>query len=279
MGRSTDKKPTTQAKKPTAKAPANKAKSKKTAAKKSQPSRLDRIRSLLPIAVVVLLLGYFLIAQVVGNLREWVGGEGNNITTTNRYDGLYNSDRQLAGFFSDSVMYWEPAIYQWARDYGVNPNLVATVIQIESCGDPYAVSIADAQGLFQVMPVNFQEPGLNQLDPMDNARIGLNILTECLRFSTDPNFDGQRDGDPDVGLALVCYNGGPSVLNTPRNQWVNESQNYYRWGTGIWGDASQGRSSSQTLNEWLSAGGAHLCTQAETRQEMLRPLPSLTEFE
>ncbi len=233
---------------------------------------------MLPALFVIGLALYFLVIQVAGDsLADWVGiNESSDAVVAKHYDGLYNTDRDLAKLFSPSVDYWEPAIFQWAQEYGLNPNLVATVIQIESCGDPYAVSIADAQGLFQVMPFNFQEAGLNQLDPLDNARIGLNILTECLRFSRDPDFDGVIDGQPDVGLALVCYNGGPSVLSTPREQWVNESQNYYRWGTGIWLDASQGHSTSQTLNEWLAAGGSRLCTQAETRQMLLRPLPSLT---
>ncbi len=271
MGRSTSKKS----------APAKK-KTSSTGRKKTTapppPSRFRRWLTMLPALFVIGLALYFLVIQVAGDsLADWVGiNESSDAVVAKHYDGLYNTDRDLAKLFSPSVDYWEPAIFQWAQEYGLNPNLVATVIQIESCGDPYAVSIADAQGLFQVMPFNFQEAGLNQLDPLDNARIGLNILTECLRFSRDPDFDGVIDGQPDVGLALVCYNGGPSVLSTPREQWVNESQNYYRWGTGIWLDASQGHSTSQTLNEWLAAGGSRLCTQAETRQMLLRPLPSLT---
>ncbi|MCQ3929162.1 MAG: hypothetical protein DPW16_01780 [Chloroflexi bacterium] len=272
MGRRTHKEATPPAKKKTTSSKGH----KKPAPKKKAPSRFQQWLNRLPALFVVALAIYFLVIQVVGGLADWVGisdsGQGD---TFGRYDGLYETDRELAELFSPSVDYWEPAIYQWSQDFGLNPNLVATVIQIESCGDPYAVSNAGAQGLFQVMPANFQEPGLNQLDPMDNARIGLNILAECLRFSRDPNFDGEIDGPPDVGLALVCYNGGPSVLSTPREQWVQESQNYYKWGTGIWADASQGRSTSSTLNEWVAAGG-WLCDRARTRQQLLRPLPSLT---
>lgn len=278
MGRTTNRNPPPTAKKKTSGKGTQKG-GKKKSVKKASPSQSRRWITVLPALFVIGLALYFLVIQIAGNtLADWVGVDGSRVSApTGRYDGLYNTDRDLAKLFSPSVDYWEPAIFQWAQQYGLNPNLVATVIQIESCGDPYVASNAGAQGLFQVMPANFQEAGLNQLDPMDNARIGLNILSECLRFSTDPNFDGVTDGSPDVGLALVCYNGGPRVLMTPRDQWVDESQNYYRWGTGIWQDASQGLSTSDTLNQWLAAGGSRLCTQAATRQQLFRPLPALTQ--
>src|SRR5260221_12692591 len=61
----------------------------------------------------------------------------------------------LSGVFTPQVQYWSPLIHAWAQAYHVDPNLIATVIQIESCGDPTAVSLAGAQGLFQVMPGHF----------------------------------------------------------------------------------------------------------------------------
>src|SRR5262245_60640765 len=58
--------------------------------------------------------------------------------------------------FTPEVQYWTPRILVWAARYGVDPNMLATVIQIESCGDPTVGSSAGAQGLFQVMPFHFE---------------------------------------------------------------------------------------------------------------------------
>ncbi|MBI1856315.1 MAG: transglycosylase SLT domain-containing protein [Chloroflexi bacterium] len=51
--------------------------------------------------------------------------------------------------------YWAAAISRWANASNLDPNLVAVVMQIESCGNPSARSSAGAMGLFQVMPFHF----------------------------------------------------------------------------------------------------------------------------
>ena len=45
----------------------------------------------------------------------------------------------------------------------LDPDIIATIIQIESCGNPAARSTAGAQGLFQVMPFHFEETNVNKL--------------------------------------------------------------------------------------------------------------------
>ncbi|MBI5959948.1 MAG: transglycosylase SLT domain-containing protein, partial [Chloroflexi bacterium] len=54
-----------------------------------------------------------------------------------------------------SVRHWKTQIHEWAAEYELNPNVVAIVIQIESCGDPSVISWAGATGLMQVMPFHF----------------------------------------------------------------------------------------------------------------------------
>ncbi|RME83366.1 MAG: lytic transglycosylase domain-containing protein, partial [Zetaproteobacteria bacterium] len=44
------------------------------------------------------------------------------------------------------------AIYRHARRYGLDPYLVLAVAEVESGLDPFAVSVAGARGLMQVMP-------------------------------------------------------------------------------------------------------------------------------
>jgi hypothetical protein len=75
----------------------------------------------------------------------------------------------LAAFFSPQVLAWEPEILRWSSGFGLDPDLVATVMQIESCGDRNAVSRSGAQGLFQVMPFHFSA-GEDKRNPEVNAR-------------------------------------------------------------------------------------------------------------
>ncbi|MEW5941929.1 MAG: transglycosylase SLT domain-containing protein, partial [Chloroflexota bacterium] len=61
----------------------------------------------------------------------------------------------LSPIFTPEVQHWGNQILAWSADFGLDPNLAATVLQIESCGDPRALSRSGAMGLFQVMPFHF----------------------------------------------------------------------------------------------------------------------------
>lgn len=165
----------------------------------------------------------------------------------------------LSPVFTDEVLFWEDQILEWSEEYGIEPNLIATVMQIESCGDPNAGSSAGAQGLFQVMPFHFtQEEQSRMTNPDLNAKRGLNYLKEGLEIA-----------DGHVGLALAGYNGGHGVILRGWASMYNETRTYYYWGTGIYEDAISGNVTSTRLNEWLAAGGANLCRQAAAAQQVL----------
>jgi soluble lytic murein transglycosylase-like protein len=161
------------------------------------------------------------------------------------------STYRLSTLFTSQVLYWESEIIDWAGEHNLDPNLVATVMQIESCGDPSAVSGAGAMGLFQVMPYHFSN-GEDPYSPNVNASRGLNYL-----FNSLENFSG------DVGLALAGYNGGIGGASRPRSEWAQETIDYKYWGENIYADAVNGRTESPSLEAWLAAGGASLCAQAE----------------
>lgn len=163
---------------------------------------------------------------------------------------LGNHQTPLAPLFTEQIDYWADDIVRWAETNNLDPNLLATVMQIESCGHPDVSSPAGAQGLFQVMPFHFM-PGEVYLDPETNAYRGASFLNECLRYS---------NGDP--GGALACYNGGPSVITRNFHNWPNETQRYYLWGVGIYADAIANMDRSLVLEQWLNAGGRHLCESA-----------------
>ena len=159
----------------------------------------------------------------------------------------------IAPFFTPEVRHWESATVRWGRAYGLDPNLIATVMQIESCGDPQALSSVGARGLFQVMPFHFS-PGENPFEPETNARRGLTYLRQAMQ---------RAGGDP--ALALAGYNGGLGVIGRAPALWPLETRIYVRWGAPIYRDAAAGKDHSPALEGWLAARGRSLCLQAHRR--------------
>lgn len=86
---------------------------------------------------------------------------------------------------------------QEAARQGIDPSLVARVMQTESGGNPAAVSTKGARGPMQLMPDTARMLGVNIDDPMDNIRGGVRYLAQQLKAF----------GTPD--LALAAYNAGP----------------------------------------------------------------------
>lgn len=159
----------------------------------------------------------------------------------------------IAPLFTREVQHWAPQIVAWAAEFGIDPNMAATVMQIESCGDPNAVSGSGAQGLFQVMPFHFSAGEVMQ-DPNTNARRGMAYLAQGMQLTGG-----------DTGLTFAGYNGGHGTAAKGWAAWANETQRYYTWSTGIYKDAVAGAAGSETLDQWLAAGGAGLCQQAAAR--------------
>jgi hypothetical protein len=161
-----------------------------------------------------------------------------------------NWSLEVAALFMPSVQYWKDDIAQWSLTYRIKPNMIATIMQIESCGDPFAESTMGAVGLFQVMALHFED-GENPSDPDTNAKRGLLYLGQML-----------AEANGDAGRTFAAYNGGPSMLYTSPADWPTETQDYQFWASGIYEDAELGLDASPTLDAWLEAGGESLCAQA-----------------
>jgi len=200
------------------------------------------------VLVLVFLVGFGVVYRLRSNVTSVVSSIVNDEPMSSF------SLPQLSAVFTPEVRHWSPLIYAWASAYKVDPNLIATVIQIESCGDPLAVSRSGAQGLFQVMPFHFRA-GEDMLEVLTNGRRGMEYLAKGLQIA---------GGDP--GLALAGYNGGHGVISRGWAGWAEETRRYYQWGSGIYKDALQGSTSSATMDQWLKAGGNRLCEQASSRQ-------------
>ena len=159
----------------------------------------------------------------------------------------------LSPIFTREVQYWADHLTRWAGAASLDPNLAAVVMQIESCGDPRALSRAGAKGLFQVMPFHFHF-GENAYDPETNALRGLNYLARSLNTA---------NGDP--RLALAGYNGGIGVITRAEWFWSAETKRYVYFGVPMYDDARSGKTTSPTLDEWYRRYGAGLCSQASER--------------
>lgn len=163
---------------------------------------------------------------------------------------------KISPVFQPEVQYWSGNIQVWATAAGLDPNLVATVMQIESCGDPGALSRAGAIGLFQVMPFHFAGRDY-PYSPDTNAERGLAYLKRSLEAAKG-----------DINLALAGYNGGIGVIGRSELSWAAETKRYAYWGSGIYVEASTGAAESVRLQEWITAGGESLCRQARSRLGM-----------
>jgi soluble lytic murein transglycosylase-like protein len=164
-----------------------------------------------------------------------------------------SSSSGISPIFTRQVQYWGKDIVRWANAASIDPNLLAVVMQIESCGDPRALSRAGAAGLFQVMPFHFQL-GENPFNPDTNALRGTSYLSRSLQAANG-----------NARLALAGYNGGIGVISRGEWTWSAETNRYVRFGGPIYEDARSGVPSSPTLEEWYQKYGASLCRQASSR--------------
>lgn len=117
---------------------------------------------------------------------------------------------------SDKVMRWGREIEAASEKYGIDPALVAAVIEQESGGNPDAESPAGAIGLMQLMPGTAQELEVDPYDPRLNIEGGTKYLAIQLnRFGS-------------LEMALAAYNAGPGNVLNSRYLYISETQNYIR---------------------------------------------------
>jgi hypothetical protein len=223
---------------------------------------------LIPIQLILIMSMVGLIVGVTGTLT-WQLWQGDVVPPPYFGTPAYQPPRTpppMGQVFTPTVQHWRTKITAWADEYDIDPNIIATVMQIESCGDFMAGSGAGAMGLFQVMPFHFTD-GEDAHDPDTNAKRGIAYLKEGLVLA-----------DGHVGLALAGYNGGHGVIDVGWAEWPSETRLYYLWGTQIYEDAIQGKTTEQSaaLQDWLDAGGVNLCNQAALRIEGTLTFPTPT---
>jgi soluble lytic murein transglycosylase-like protein len=107
-----------------------------------------------------------------------------------------------SGTLSRGLRAFAQVIHAAAERYGVDTRLVEAIVQVESAGNPTAVSPKGARGLMQLMPERAQELGVrDSFDPLQNVDGGVRHMRDLL----------QRFGG-DVTLALAAYNAGEAAV-------------------------------------------------------------------
>ena len=106
-----------------------------------------------------------------------------------------------------------------AKRYGVDVDLVVSVIAAESNFNPKAISPRNARGLMQLLPITAERLGVKDIfDPSENIDAGTRYLSELLKLYKN-----------DLALALAAYNAGPeSVQRYGRVPPYNETVSYVR---------------------------------------------------
>ncbi len=108
---------------------------------------------------------------------------------------------QLSPYWSGQIRQWSAEIVVVSERYGLDPDLIAAVIQAESGGQASLMSYMGAVGLMGIMPAGpgfeFRPTAEQLMDPYTNLNWGAAILADIIR---------QTGGD--IGAALAAYNGG-----------------------------------------------------------------------
>ncbi len=107
-------------------------------------------------------------------------------------------------------------IHHKARSYGINPDFIRAVVQVESGFDVFALSPTGAMGLMQLMPKTASTLRVqNPWNPGDNLEGGIRYMAGLLLEFRD------------VKKALIAYNAGPEVVRK-RLELPNETRRYVR---------------------------------------------------
>lgn len=108
---------------------------------------------------------------------------------------------------------YDDIINKYASENGVDPRLVAAIIQTESTFNPNAKSGAGAMGLMQLMPKTAKGLGVkNAYDPEQNIAGGTKHIADLLK-----KYNGN------VEYALAAYNAGSGNVNA----WIKNGQMGY----------------------------------------------------
>ena len=108
------------------------------------------------------------------------------------------------------------AVQKYARVYSREPDLILSIMRVESRFDPEAISKMGAIGLMQVMPqwINVLGIQCDLMDPDCNTKYGLQILGAYEHLYGD------------LEMALTAYNRGPGPVDSALMRGKNPDNGY-----------------------------------------------------
>jgi soluble lytic murein transglycosylase-like protein len=93
-------------------------------------------------------------------------------------------------------------VNKYSKQYGVDSNLILSIIKSESDFNTNSTSSAGAKGLMQLMPENCKAKGVTDAyDPDQNIKAGVQLLKEYINM-----YGGNTE------MAVAAYNAGPGTL-------------------------------------------------------------------
>jgi hypothetical protein len=167
-----------------------------------------------------------------------------------------------------TVTHWRADVERLARQHGLDPDLVAIVVLVESGGGPHARSGTGALGLMQILPLTGRHIARERvLGGHSDERLleaGYNLDLGSWYLARQTAAFAADDEARTVERAAAAYNGGPGRLGhylRGEGTLSAETERYVGWVGGMWRERHQPR--SPTFEAWWQAGGWRLVRKAE----------------
>lgn len=166
--------------------------------------RLLMIWYILLMLFLLQLLAYGVTGYLATGYRTLVWGKFNKEVHT-----VHDVDKKLP---------YAESINRYARDVQINPQVIVSVIQVESSFKPRALSSAGAYGLMQIMPATWRQ--VNKDSKVCEGRHPGECTSECyyngdFNIHIGTNYLSQllKKYQGNMILALAAYNAGPGIVD------------------------------------------------------------------